>query len=137
MTGAGDSNNLQAVVKSIVMEWIPETSDHTGIFSYDVKTAVEQHKKLDRGMNCRILFLLIHCNKGMMGYGNSYSSQKEVRELAAEFEVDHQLIDAEVRLELSDKKYNYLHEAYLKAVQEDRDNAKTPNLFSANWQGVD
>lgn len=137
MTSSGDANNLQGIIKPLIMEWEPVSSEHSGVYSYDIKTAIEQHRKLDRSLNYRILFLLTHCYKGTVGYNNGYSSQSDVRQLAAEFEIDYDLFDAEVRLELCGKKYHDVHSAYYDAVREKLPEAKVPRLYSDSWAGRD
>jgi hypothetical protein len=137
MTVSGDSNNLSGVVKTLVGDWLGETSKPNGIHLSDGRTAIEYVKKLKREMQFRILFALIHCHKGTIGYSNSYSSQKEVRDLAAEFAVDYALIDAEVRLEFSAKKHKAPHETYLAAVRNKDKKAKAPWLFSEKWKATD
>jgi hypothetical protein len=81
--------------------------------------------------------VLIHCHKGTIRYSNSYSSQKEVRELATEFDVDYALIDAEVRLCLSAKKHKPAHETYLGTVRTKGKKAAIPWLFSEKWKAKD
>lgn len=137
MTVSGDSNNLNGVVKILVADWLGETAKNNGIHLSDGRTATEYVKKLKREMQYRILFVLIHCHKGTIGYSNSYSSQKEVSELAAEFAVDYALIDAEVRLEFSAKKHKEVHETYLAAVRNKDKKAKAPWLFSEKWKAAD
>lgn len=136
MTSSGDSNNLSGVVKPLLNEWSGEAVNNNGIHFTDGRSAVEQFKNLERGIQFRILFLLIHGHKGTNGNGNNYRSQKEVKELAAEFEVDYALNDAEARLELGAKKYDEVHKAYLDAVQKKAKEAKVPNLFSQKWKPV-
>lgn len=139
MTSSGDSNNLNGVVKRLVSEWVGEQGEgkSNGLYLGDSRTAVEQFKKLERGFQFRILFLLIHGHKGSIGHGNNYRSQKEVRELAAEFDVDYELTDAEVRLEFCPKKHNEVHKVYLDAVQAKSEDAKVPQLFSETWTAND
>lgn len=134
MMSSGDSNNLNGVVKRILSQWLSETDKDKGVHMVDTGTAVEQLKKLERGVQYRILFLLIHCNKGTIGFNNNYSSQKEVKELAAEFSVDYRLIDAEVRLEFCSKKHKEVHETYLESVKGDNKDAKVPHPFSDTWE---
>ena len=136
MTASGDNNNLN-VVKRLIGEWESEADIKRGIDLANTLSLVEVFKKLDRGFQYRIIFLLIHCNKGAIGYGNNYASQKEVKELPVEFGVDYPLIDAEVRLEFSAKKYNEIHKAYLDAVTAKQRDAKMPRLFSEKWQPGD
>lgn len=137
MTSSGDSNNLNVIVKNLVGEWQVEPKNGNGLFLGDSRSAVEQIKKLERGAQFRILFLLIHGHKGTIFNGNNYSSQKEVRELAGEFSVNYPLLDAEVRLDLCAKKHNEVHEAYLKDVTDKTKDAKVPRLFSEKWSPTD
>lgn len=136
MTASGDSNNLNAVVKYLVADWGVQPSKGDGIYMPDSRTAIETIKTLERGMQFRILFLLIHGHKGTIGYGNSYASQKEVREIAAEFEADYALTDAEVRLEFCGKKHKPVHEIYLNGVRAKNMDAKVPHLFSEKWKAT-
>lgn len=137
MTGSGDSNNLNGVVKRLVGEWDAKPKKGSEIYLTDGRTLIEQLKKIDRGMQFRILFLLIHAHKGTIGHGNNYRSQKDVKELAAEFCVDYSLFDAEVRLEFSAKKHKEAHQAYLDAVRKKNKGAKPPKLFSEKWKAED
>ena len=137
MTASGDSNNLNGVVKKLVSEWESEADRKQGIDLTSSWNLIEVFKKLDRGFQFRILFLLIHCDKGSIGYGNNYASQKEVKALAAEFVVDYPLIDAEVRLEFSAKKHKESHQTYLDAVQTKDKDAMAPKLFSEKWKAAD
>ena len=137
MTASGDNNNLNGVVKRLVGEWESEADTKRRIDLTNSWNLVEVFKKLDRGFQFRILFLLIHCHKGAIGYANNYASQKEVKELALEFGIDYPLIDAEVRLEFSPKKHNEVHKAYLDAITEKQKDAKVPRLFSEKWKPAD
>jgi ParB family chromosome partitioning protein len=133
MMVSGDNNNLNNIVKSLVAEWSGVPAKDNGIYLSDGPSGIEYVKKLEREMQFRILFLLVHCHKGAIGYSNSYSSQKEVKELATEFAIDYQMIDAEVRLEHSAKKHVTAHESYLEAVRTKDKTAKIPWLFSEKW----
>ena len=137
MTGSGDSNNLNGVVKTLVAEWLGETAKHNGIHLSDGRTGTAYVKQLKREIQFRIMFVLVHCNKGTIGYGNSYSSQKEVKDLAAEFDINYALLDGEVRLELSAKKHKAAHESYLGAVRAKDKKATIPWLFSEKWKAKD
>ena len=137
MTASGDSNNLQGVVKRLVGEWDGKPNNGNGIYMPDRRAAIEELKKDERGMQFRILFLLIHGHKGTIGHGNNYRSQTEVKELAAEFGTDYALIDAEVRLEFCAKKHKEPHEIYLDAVQKGGGDAAVPRLFSEKWKARD
>lgn len=137
MTASGDSNNLHRVVTYVAAEWAGKSENHDGIHMPDRRTAIEQLKKLERGVQFRILFLLVYCHEGTIGYSNSYTSQSGVRELAAGFEVDYALIDAEVRLELCAKTHKETHEVYLDGVRGKSKDAKVPQLFSEKWKSRD
>lgn len=134
MTVSGDSHNLNAVVKPLIGEWSKDSK--TGLIP-DGRSGIEEFKKLDRNIQYRILFLLIHCHKGSTGYGNRYLSQKEVREIAAEFKVDYSLIDAETRLQLCPKKHREVNRLYLESVRAKKKDAKVPRLFSEKWKAID
>lgn len=133
MSASGDSNNLNGVVKRLIGQWEGESKTKDGPYIADSRTAIEQFKKLERGILVRILFLLTHGHKGTISHGNNYASQKEVKELAAEFGVDYPLIDAEVRLECSAKKHKEAHQVYLDAVRKGTEGSKIPQLFSPTW----
>ncbi len=137
MTSSGDSNNLNTVVKRLIGEWEGEAGEKNGMYITGGCTAVEQFKKLGRAFQFRILFLLIHGHKGTIGHTNNYMSQREVKELAAEFEINYPLIDAEVRLEFCAKKHNQVHETYLHSVQKKSKDARVPRLFSEKWEAAD
>lgn len=137
MTASGDSNNLNRVVRYLVAEWEGKSSRSDGIYIQDSRSAIEYIKKLERNMQFRILFLLIHGHKGTIGHGNNYASQQEVRDLAAEFEIDYALIDAEIRLEFSAKKHKEVHQSYLEAVKAKSKDSKVPHLFSEKWKARD
>jgi ParB/RepB/Spo0J family partition protein len=137
MTSSGDSNNLNGVVKKLVSEWESEAEQKQSIDLSNSWNLIDVFKKLERGFQFRILFLLIHCDKGTIYHGNNYASQKEVEELAAEFSINYALIDAEVRLEFCAKKHHEVHQAYLEAVKEKSKEAKVPRLFLEKWKPGD
>jgi len=137
MSVSGDGSNLNGVVKYLLADWQGKTTESDGIYLHDGRTWIEFIKKLDRTLQFRILFLLVHSHKGAIGHSNNYASQKEVRELAAEFGIDYTLIDAEVKLEFSAKKHVEVHKAYLGALKTKGKDAKIPQLFSAKWKPRD
>jgi hypothetical protein len=136
MTSSGDQNNLNGVVKRLISEWESEAETKRGIDLSNSWKLIDVFKKLDRGFQYRIIFLLIHCHKGAINFRNDYSSQKDVRELATEFEINYALTDAEVRLEFCSKKYSEVHEKYLNDVRQKVKNAKPPRLFSEKWKSA-
>jgi hypothetical protein len=137
MTSSGDSNNLNGVVKYLLNQWGEKQEKRDAMSIHDGKSVLDYFKGLDRGLQFRILFLLIHGHKGTIGYGNGYASQKDVRELAGEFEVDYSHIDAEVRFELAPQKYKEVHRTYLDNVRSKSEDAKVPHLFSDKWRAKD
>ena len=137
MTASGDSNNLNAIVKTLVAEWGGDSAKQHGVFLSDGRAGVEFAKKLKKEIQYRALFLLVHAHKGAIGYNNGYSSQKEVEDLATEFKIDYALIDAEVRLALCAKKHTQVHEKYLEGVRAKDKEAKIPQLFSEKWKPID
>lgn len=137
MTSSGDSNNLGAVVKYLVSEWEGKNGKGDVVYIHDTRSSIEYFKKMKRPDQFRILFLLIHCHKGTIGHSNNYMSQKEVRQLAAEFKVDYDLIDAEIRLEFCAKKHNEVHQTYLDAVREKKKDREVPHLYTEKWKARD
>jgi ParB family chromosome partitioning protein len=137
MSVLGDSSNLNKVVKHLMAVWVGKSGKPEAISVPDGQAGVEYFKKLRRGVQFRILFLLIHGYKGAIANGNNYRSQREVRELAKQFKVDYALIDAEVRLELSAKKYRQEHEIHLEGVRKKNRKAKIPCLYSKKWKAAD
>jgi len=137
MTASGDLHNLNAVIKPLLAEWNKDSKTRKTVSMLEGRSGVDDIKKLNREMQYRILFLLIHCHKGSIYNGNRYTSQKEVRDLAAEFKVDHPLIDAEVRMSLCPKKHTEVHRLYLEAVRAKSKNAKVPRPFSDKWKASD
>ncbi|HMO81183.1 MAG TPA: ParB/RepB/Spo0J family partition protein [Pyrinomonadaceae bacterium] len=137
MTASGDSNNLHRVVRYLMGEWQAEPGNGDLVHVQDGRAGIEYFSNLMRGIQFRVLFLLIHGHKGTIGHANNYTSQKEVRKLAAEFDVDYSLIDAEVRLDLCTKKHKETHQVYLNAVREKSNDAKVPRPFSEKWKAGD
>lgn len=137
MTSSGDSNNLNGVVKYLLAQWEGKADKSDGIYIHDGRSGIEFFKGMHRALQLRILFLLIHGHKGAIGHGNNYRSQKDVRELAGEFEVDYTLIDAEVRFEFCAQKYREVHQAFLDNIRAKSKDAKMPHLFSEKWKAMD
>jgi len=65
----------------------------------------------------RFLMLCSYAHYGANQYGNKRVDQTPVLQLSEERRVNHALIDAQARVELSPKKYKAAHEAYLEAVR--------------------
>lgn len=137
MTSSGDSNNLNGVVKYLLTQWEGKADKSDGIYIHDGRSGIEFFKGMNRAVQFRILFLLIHGHKGTIGHSNNYRSQKEVRELAGEFEVCYSRIDAETRLEFCTKKHKEVHQIYLDALREKSRGAKVPQLFSERWKAME
>jgi ParB family chromosome partitioning protein len=76
----------------------------------------------------RFLMLCSFAHYGANQYGNSRVDQKPVVRLSQERGVNHTLIDAQVRAELSPKKYKAAHDAYLEAVENGKA-AKKPVVY--------
>ena len=98
---------------------------------------------LDSGDVRKMAFLLIHGAKSQMFYfedntgSNSYSSQKEIKELAVEFGVDYRLLDAQERLAQAAMKNKDIFRAYLGQVEAGDEDAKIPRLWSNKWKAKD
>jgi len=65
----------------------------------------------------KFLMLCSFAHYGSNRYGNSRADQEPILRLSRERGVNHALIDAQLRAELSPKKYKAAHDAYLEAVK--------------------
>ncbi len=90
---------------------------------------------LSENVQKRLLYILIHGQKGDMG-GGSWASQRSVLEIATEWGLNYRLVDAQVRVELSSKKQLEVHKTYLATVEADKE-ADIPWIFSPNWKRRD
>ena len=92
----------------------------------DHEEALTEMSKTDQ---LRFGFILAHWWKGDCSY-KQFQSQHQIVELAQEFGVNHELIDAQVRLELSSKKFTKIHQAYLQQVEVNDPQRKVPLLYT-------
>ena len=84
--------------------------------------------KLDNRQLAQFMMLCSFAHFGANQYKNHQVSQQQVAKLSKERNVNHTLIDAQVRLELAPKKYRAKHQAYLDAVANGKA-AKKPTVF--------
>lgn len=84
----------------------------------------------------QLLFLLLNSYKCAMYY-DSYVTQKEIREIADEYEVDYRLLDAKERLALAPMKQKDVFRDYLQAVEAGDEHAKIPRIWSTKWKPKD
>lgn len=76
-----------------------------------------------------VFFLFTYGHTGAM-LSNTWADQHPVAELAERFEVNYQLIDAQVRVELSPKKHLKRHQAYLQQCETGDPNREVPILYA-------
>jgi ParB/RepB/Spo0J family partition protein len=79
-----------------------------------------------------VLFILTHCVEGDMRSG-SWRSQAGVKAIAEKWGLNYKLIDATVRLELSPKKHEKKHKAYLDQVTVGDPAAKLPRVYEESY----
>jgi hypothetical protein len=83
---------------------------------YDQRAVLSELSKLDENRIAQFLMLCSFAHYGANQYKQHQVDQKPVVQLSADRGVNHQLIDAQVRVELCAKKYKSAHEAYLTKV---------------------
>jgi ParB/RepB/Spo0J family partition protein len=83
---------------------------------YDQSAVLRELVKLDEGRLAQLMMLCSFAHYGANQYKQHQVDQKPVVQLSADRDVNHQLIDAQVRAELCAKKYKSAHEAYLQKV---------------------
>lgn len=95
----------------------------------------EQILNLSPDIRSRLLFLLLvaHECEIFEAYW-SYQSQKPIEELATDFGVDYQLIDAEERLGQIPMKLKATFRNYLEEVEKGNRKAKPPAAYSDKWK---
>lgn len=95
---------------------------------YDQPAVLREIAKLDDSQLAQFMMLCSFAHYGANQYKHNQVDQKPVVQLSREREVNHTLIDAQVRVELCAKKYKAAHQAYLDAVTEGK-TAKKPVVF--------
>jgi ParB/RepB/Spo0J family partition protein len=134
------SQGEHAVTKTLVLEKLlteldPEAakSARFGAWSdLDVDTVANWSEATQKF----VLFVFVHGNKGCMQY-NRYASQKKVRKLAEQYDLNYKLIDAQVRVDLAPKKHKPIHQNYLNAVEAGDKNAALPRVYLASYKVKD
>ena len=91
--------------------------EEAGRVRFDDSATLGKLSALSDDELARLLMLCSFAHYGANQYGNKRVDQQQVVRLGQERGVNHALIDAEARAELSPKKYKAAHEAYLKTVR--------------------
>jgi ParB/RepB/Spo0J family partition protein len=94
--------------------------EETGSLRFDDTAVLGKLATLNDDDLARFLMLCSFAHYGANQYGSNQVDQTAVVQLSAERGVNHTLIDATVRAEVSPKKYKAMHEAYLEIVTEGR-----------------
>lgn len=110
-----------------------------------VSKHIENHiEKLSDENLRRVAFLLLRGTVDKMFFfeersfvSPSYQSQKQVKELAAEFDINYTLFDAQVRLALAPPKNKDVFRAYLLEVEAGNVGAIIPRIWSVKWKPED
>lgn len=128
-----DSSHTAKIIRDIL-----ELDDsHLGIGSWGVDYRA-QILALPAETRERLFFLLItafECE--IVGDPPSYRSQKAIKELAQDFEVDYLLLDARERLAQAKPKLKDVYRDYLEQVERKEKTATIPRPHSAKWKPVD
>lgn len=133
----GDDNcTKNQVVKPIMAEAMDASESDCQFGHYDAHGAYSRLSTYSCHNPNLMLFLFVHGNKGGMYY-DSYKSQKPIRDLAEEYGIDYQLIDAEIRVECASKKARKMHEDYLKAIQDNKRDTPVPRQFLNTYKAID
>lgn len=128
-------------LNQIVVELMRAITDQPKSFSwstYDYEQkgeALAGISKLSDKNQKMMLFFFVHGNKGHV-YFDNYRSQKAVRDLAAEYQIDYRLLDAQSRVEVAEqsaKKYLDEFKRYLMLVEAGGKNALIPRPWSDKW----
>jgi ParB/RepB/Spo0J family partition protein len=98
----------------------------------DKESYREKVDQLKPEMQALVLFILTHCVEGDMRSG-SWRSQTGVKAIAEKWGFNYKLIDATVRLELSPKKHEKKHKAYLDQVTVGDPAAKLPRVYEESY----
>ena len=98
---------------------------------------LEQIEKLSLDVRARLLFLLLHAFESEIIDGHSFESQKPIRKIAEDFDLDYQIFDAEARLGQASMKNKDIFRAYLSQVESGDADAKVPRLWSDKWKAKD
>lgn len=130
-----DANTLSNVVLEILKQW-DEKLGETSIRSWGSEGNTALLKAFPVDILRRLLFLFVQGNKGGMYY-DRWASQGEVKELAVEYEIDYQLIDAEERLGHAPMKSKDLFRKYLADIEAGNREVKTPRMFTDKYKAKD
>lgn len=87
-------------------------------------------KKMEENELVQFMMLCTFAHFGANQYMNRKADQSAVEKLSRERGVNHKLIDAQVRLELTPKKYKERHQLYLNKIEEGK-SAKKPLVYDA------
>jgi ParB family transcriptional regulator, chromosome partitioning protein len=98
----------------------------------------EQIIELSEDVRSKLLFLLLIADKCEIFESYwSYKSQREIKELAKDFGVDYQLLDAEERLGIIPNKFKDEFRAYLQEIESGNRDKKPPFAYSADYKAED
>jgi hypothetical protein len=85
----------------------------------------------------RLLFLLLFAHHDELFQGGSWKSQKHIKEIADDFEIDYQLLDAQERLGYARMKDKDVFRNYLQEIEAGNRSAKIPRVYSDKYQPED
>lgn len=98
----------------------------------------EQIGALSEDERSKLTFLLLTAHECEIYESNwAYKSQKNIQDLARDFDVDYKRIDAEERLGAVPMKFKDVHRNYLQEVESGNQDAKIPRVYSDKWKPKD
>jgi ParB/RepB/Spo0J family partition protein len=107
-------------VQKTICEVLGWNEELAGKVRHSDSAVLEELGKLDDNQLAQFLMLCSFAHYGANQYGNRQVDQSLVVGLSQKCNVNHTLIEAEVRAELAPKKYQAAHQAYLEAVKSGR-----------------
>jgi ParB/RepB/Spo0J family partition protein len=120
-------------VQKTICEVFGWDKQFAGKLAFDNAAVLAELAKLDYHQLARFLMLCSFAHYGANEFHNRRVDQSAVVTLSKACNVNHALIDAQARLELSPKKYKEAHQTYLKAVQSGK-SAEKPVVYEQTAQ---
>lgn len=134
----GEASHTRGLVNSSMSEITDVPQGHFSLSHYDLEKVAKQAERLSDNNLKLTLFLLVHGDKGHT-YFDSMTSQKTVRALADEYDLNFDLMDAQARVEIAGekaKKYIDLYKAYLADVEAGK-RSKIPRPWAPSYKPKD
>lgn len=103
-----------------------------GLYTWDDNECGTE--RLSGEKRSQLLFLILHAPYGELFKGGYWKSQKEIKEIADDFEIDYRLLDAQERLGSARMKDKDMFRHYLQEIEAGNADAKIPRSFSTKYK---